>query len=233
MLLRTLALLLLAGHPASAAEPAVKLPACFYAFDYAPGHESVFCRTGPEAMEKIELSKANIVGPVTTLVTDGALHLHATPVTAADGSTSSPLLATARVPAGLKAALVVLFPNPPASPERYRCLVFENDRQSFPLGTYRVINLAPHPIRGAVGRKVIEAKPGGVTLLELEGDPGSIVPVRFEYQDGSTWNLLTETRCAIRKDRRWLLCIYQDPRSGRLNLRSIPDRTRPVAAAPN
>jgi hypothetical protein len=55
------------------------------------------------------------------------------------------------------------------------------------------------------------------------------VPVRFEFFDQDRWNLLTETRCAIRKDRRWLTCIYQDPVTRRMNIRSIPDRTPVIA----
>ena len=49
--------------------------------------------------------------------------------------------------------------------------------------------------------------------------------MRFEFFDEDRWNLLTETRCAIRKDRRWFTCIYQDAATGRMNIRSIPDRT--------
>ena len=32
-------------------------------------------------------------------------------------------------------------------------------------------------------------------------------------------------------DRRWLLCVYRDPDSGRMNLRSIPDRAPQAVAA--
>ena len=39
---------------------------------------------------------------------------------------------------------------------------------------------------------------------------------------------VAETRAAIRQDRRWLMFIFEDPATGRMNIRSIPDRTAPA-----
>ena len=202
-----------------------QIPASFYAFDYVKGHETVSIRTGADGYEDLRLSKANIVGPVSSLVNEGSLKIHALPVIV-DGKPTHPVLSTAKVPAGTKRALVVLFPDPKNPSEPYRSLVFNHDLSDFPLGVYRLINLSPHPVRGAVARSIVQAKPGGIGDLALVGEPGAVVPVRFEFFSEERWNLLTETRAAIRKDRRWLMCIYQDPATGRMNIRSIPDRTR-------
>jgi hypothetical protein len=94
-----------------------------------------------------------------------------------------------------------------------------------------MINISPHPIRGAIGKSIIESKPGSVANLKPEGEPGAIVAMKFEYYSENRWNLLTETRCAIRNDRRWLTCIYLDPSTGRMNIRSIPDRSSTTPAA--
>lgn len=228
-----IAILALIPHLAavlSAAEPLPKVAASFYAFGYVPGHDKVQIMTGAEAFEEIQLSTANIVGPVTAAAVNGALLICDKPVTVGDKITH-PVLSTAKLPSGIKRALVILFPAPKGGKEPYRSLVLNHDLQDFPLGVYRMINISPHPIRGAIARDFIEAKPGGVANLKPAGEPGSVVPVRFEYFDQGRWNLLTETRCAIRKDRRWLTCIYQDPVTGRMNIRSIPDRTPVVAAA--
>jgi hypothetical protein len=212
-----------------AAEPLPQITASFYAFGYVPGREKVQVMTGADAYKEIQLSRANIIGPVEAVAVNGALRICDKPVTA-EGKITHPVLATAKLPAGIKRALVILFPAPKDSKEPYRSLVLNHDLQDFPLGVYRMINISPHPIRGAIARDYIEAKPGGVANLEPAGEPGAVVPVRFEFFDQGRWNLLTETRCAIRKDRRWLTCIYQDPVSGRMNIRSIPDRTPVVAA---
>ncbi|MCB1133646.1 MAG: hypothetical protein KDN05_21180, partial [Verrucomicrobiae bacterium] len=137
----------------------------------------------------------------------------------------------AKLPEGIGRALVVLFPAAEGSKEAYRSLVLNHDLQDFPLGVYRMINISPHPIRGAIARNYIEARPGGIANLKPAGEPGDVMPVRFEYFDEGRWNLLTETRCAIRRDRRWLTCVYQDPATGRMNIRSIPDRTPVTTAA--
>ena len=86
-------------------------------------------------------------------------------------------------PHGITRALVVLFPAAKGGKEPYRSLVLNHDLQDFPLGVYRLINVSPHPIRGAIARDYIEAKPGGVANLEPAGEPGAVVPVRFEFFD--------------------------------------------------
>jgi len=215
----------------SAAEPLSKIAASFYAFGYVSGHEKVQIMTGAEAFQEIQLSTANIVGPVAAVAVDGSLRICDKPLTV-EGKVTHPVLSTAQLPPGIRRALVILFPAPKGGKEPYRSLVLNHELQDFPLGVYRMINISPHLIRGAIAREYIEVKPGGVANLEPAGQPGAVVPVRFEFFDQGRWNLLTETRCAIRKDRRWLTCVYQDPVTGRMNIRSIPDRT-PVIAAVN
>jgi hypothetical protein len=212
-----------------AAEPLPQITASFYAFGYVPGHEKVRIMTGAEAYQEIQLSTANIVGPVKAVAVNGAIRICDKPVTV-EGKITHPVLATAKLPTGIERVLVILFPAAKGGKEPYHSLVLNHDLKDFPLGVYRMINVSPHPIRGAIARDYIEAKPGGVANLEPAGEPGAVVPVRFEFFDQERWNLLTETRCAIRKDRRWLTCVYQDPATGRMNIRSIPDRT-PVTAA--
>lgn len=233
MTFRNLALLCLTPAAIFAQESTLKIPASFYAFDYVPGQETVFVKSGAETHEKIRLSKANIIGPVESAIIDGALTVHSAPVVA-EGKATHPVLSTAKVPADVKRALVVMFPEAENPPKTYRSIVFDYSLASFPLGVYRLINLSPRPIRGSVAKDYVEVKPGGIGNLEPQGEPGAMVPVKFEYFDEGRWNLLTETRCAIRKDRRWLVSVYQDPASGRMNIRSIPDRAAtPVATTEN
>ena len=230
MRFKTLALILLCPGSLFAQELVQKVPASFYAFDYVPGHETITIQSGAEAFEEVRLSKANIVGPLASLTAGGMLRIHAKPVTV-EGKVTHPVLCTTKLPTGIKRALIVLFPNAKNAKEPYRSLVFDHDLKDFPLGVYRLINLSPYPIRGSIARDFVEAKPGGIANLEPKGEPGSVVPMRFEFFDKDRWNLLTETRCAIRKDRRWVTCIYADPATGRMNIRSIPDRTAIPAVA--
>jgi len=227
MFSKSLALLLLFAAPLIAQESKPKISASFYAFAYSPGDESVFLPSGAgTSFEEIRLSTANIVGPVPCAITDGKLTIHSEPVKGADGKMSNPVIATGSIGADIRKALVVLFPLPESDAMKYRCIVLNHELTDFPLGVYRLMNLSNKPVRGAIGKEIVGAKPGGIANLTLQGEPGAIVPVRFEFYEEKRWNLLTETRAAVRKDRRWLMCIYQDPATGRMNIRSIPDRTK-------
>lgn len=229
-----LVLLLISQPWLIAQEPVQKIPASFYAFDYVTGKETVDIQSGPETFQEVRLSKANIVGPMPAVILNGALHVHAKPVTI-DGKVTHPVLSTVKIPSGVSRALVILLPDPKNTAQPYRSLVINQDVKDFKLGAYRLLNLSPHAIRGSISKEYVEVKPGGIQDLEPSGKPGAVVPIRFEYYDKDRWNLLTETRSAIRKDRRWLTCIYQDPATGRMNLRSIPDRSiiKAMATAPD
>jgi hypothetical protein len=226
--MRPILALLLFSHLAvssTAAEKAPSVQVSLYAFAYAPGHESVHLPNGTE-FTPVRLSTANIVGPIKSTVVGGNLIIHGDPVDGPDGTTVHPVLSRCPIKEGIRKAVVVLLPTTTNDKASYSSMVFDHDLRDFPLGVYRIVNLASKPIRGAVGSAVVKTKPGGIANLKLDGEPGSVVPVRFEYYENKRWNRLTETRAAIRDDRRWLMFVYQDPRSGRMNIRSIPDRTR-------
>ena len=171
-----------------AQEKQTRIPSCFYAFDYSPGRETVLCQTGAAEMKEITLSRANIVGPVPALLINGAIQLHTLGEPDEKGVPKKILAATARVPAGIQRALVVLFPNAPDAAIPYRAIAFEHNLRAFPLGTYRVINLSPSPIRGAIGSQVVAVNPGQTADLALRGEPGTVLPVRFEYQSDHAWS---------------------------------------------
>lgn len=202
----------------------------FFCLKYVPGLETVHVPAGA-ASEPVRLSTANMSKPVKMQLADDLAVFHRTP--AGDPKTPPLPAASIRIPKDIGKALVVLVPNRSGEAEPYRALLVDHG-EKFRGGTYRVINFSHKSVRGAIGRSYIEAASGKSADLELQGDPGTVQGVRFEFHDEGRWNRLTETRCAVRKDRRWLLCIYQEP-NGRMNMRSIPDRTQllvPVAADP-
>jgi len=227
---RPLLLLLAFAHASLSQEAPPKIPTYVYAFAYAPGLKSIQLKTGDKAYQDLRLSTANIVSPVNAVISDGSISLHREPEANSEVENPvHPLIGKAKLKEGTKSALVVLLPSPPGSKLPYRSLVLEHARADFPMGVYRLINLSTYPVRGMVGQSIVRTKPGGIADLKLQGEPGAALPVRFEFFKDDRWNLLTETRCAVRKDRRWLMCLYEDPRTKRLNIRSIPDRRVPPA----
>lgn len=214
--MKKLAAIIALALPVHAAPESRTVEASFYCFKYVPGAESVQVTQG-DATKSIRLSTANITGPVTLPLTgDEAVILRA--------DKSAPV-AKVKIPADIHKALVVLMPSPAGSAEPYHAFALDYGHDRFPLGSYRLVNVSKHAVRGAIGRAYAEVKPGGIAGIELQGENGATQGAKFEFLEEGKWNRLTETRCAVRRDRRWLVCVYQDPTTRRMNLRSIPDRS--------
>lgn len=192
--------------------------ASFYCFQYTPGAETIQIVNG-DREQPVRLSTANISKPVLLQVTgeDAVVQQRV-------GDKLVPA-ARLKVPADVSKALVVLVPSPSGSTEPYRGRALDYSQDHFPLGTYQLLNISGTPVRGAIGRSFAEVKPGALGGIELQGDNGTVQGVRFEFLESGKWSRLTETRCAVRRDRRWLVCVYQDPATQRMNMRSIPDRS--------
>lgn len=224
-----LALIALAAplHAASESRP---IEFTFYCLKYVPGLETI--RIAKEGgFEEVRLSTANITPPVKLKVADNVANFYG--VTPPPGTQEKlPVAGKAKIPDNIDKALIVLVPNAPGSAEPYHSLVLDRSDANFRPGTYRIVNFSKKSIRGAIGKSYIEAASGGIKDLELKGEPGAVQGVRFEFAHEGRWNRLTETRCAVRKDRRWLLCVYHDPVTERINMRSIPDRTQLLTTLP-
>lgn len=192
-----------------------RVEVAFYCLKYAPGVENIQLLRD-EQQVAVRLSTANLTNPVQVTAVDDVISVYR--------KTAQPeRIGSIRIPAEINSALVVLVPGA-GSDEPYRSLVLDRG-DKFRLGTYKVINFSSHPIRGAIGRSFIETVAGGVDELELEGELGAVQGVKFEFFKDGRWSRLTETRAAVRRDRRWLMCVYQDAASGRILMRSIPDRS--------
>lgn len=215
--MKRLAAIIALALPLHAAPESRTVEASFYCFKYAPGVENVQVTNGGAA-QPVRLSTANITAPVILPVTGGEA------VISSGAGDKAVIAAKVKIPAEISKALVVFVPAPAGSAEPYKAFAIDYSHDRFPLGTYRLVNVSKRAVRGAIGRKFAEVQPGGIAGIELEGENGATQGVKFEFQEEGKWNRLTETRCAVRRDRRWLVCVYQDPATQRMNLRSIPDR---------
>lgn len=218
----TLATFLALALPLMAAPEVRTVETSFYCFKQAPGVDAIRIANG-ENFTTVKLSTANISDPVALPVTEGLGSLQRP-----DAGSAA---AKVKIPAGLNKALVVLLPAPSGSAEPYQAFAIDYARDSFRKGTYRLVNVSRKPVRGAIGRSYAEVKPGGSGDIELQGEEGATQGAKFEFHDQGAWKRLTETRCAVRRDRRWLILVHEDPATQRMNLRSIPDRDYQPAAA--
>lgn len=220
----------LSGGLLSAQEPLPKLMASFYCFRYAEQLQDVYVQTGKDAYQKVELSTANMIGPIGVTTVNGTITIHRKD-TAEDGTDLYPPVGRAKL-GTIKRPLIVLFPAAKESKLPYRALTIDRADTKFPLGSYQFLNLSPHAMRGLVGKTKLSAKPGTVHSLRPSAKPGSMMTVLFEYHDGTQWRTMTKTRWAYRKDRRSLICAYLDPRDHRVKMRAIPERLVPPTEKP-
>lgn len=211
----------------SAQEKVPKLSTTVYCFRYAPGLQTLHVRTGANSYGEVQLSTANLVGPVQAALIEGKLTFHRQD-TDEEGKTIYPVVAMAKV-GTIKRPLVILVPAAQDHKLSYRSLVVDRADTKFPMGSYQLVNFAPHPVRAKIGGKMLEAKSSSIQNFKPSGTPGEMMPVLFQYHDGERWRRMTSTRWAYREDRRSLVCAYLDPRDKRMKMRSIPERVREAA----
>lgn len=205
--------------PVGAAEKVTRLPLSIFCSAYAAGLKSVFVKTGEDAYHGVTLSTANVVDAESVLVEDGRISLHG----AASGGNARPVVATAGI-TGLRQPLLVLVPSKEAGGLAYETKVVEGDIRDFPLGSFKFVNISPHPLRVVFGGNVIEVQAGAEALFNPKSPAGEVMPVTVDYKTGENWQLVSSANWASRDDRRTLVCFQFDTGSKRMVIKSVPLR---------
>jgi hypothetical protein len=122
--------------------------------------KSVFVKTAADRYQSVGLSTANIVEVADSLVEDGRILLYGP--AGADGK--HPLVANAEV-GGIRQSLIVLYPAGPDATHAYASKAVEVDAGKFPLGSFNLVNLSPHPIRITHEEEVIELESGATRIF--------------------------------------------------------------------
>lgn len=216
LLLVSLASALPAVHAAGSEK---KLAVSIYCMAYADGLKSVFVKTAKDRYQEIPLSTANVVDAREALVEDGRILLYG-PV-GQDGK--RPVVASA-VPGAIRQPLIVLHPAGADEGPAYHSMAVEMDSAKFPLGSFSLVNLSPHPVRITHDEEVIELQNGDARVFMPDHSAGDSLEMRMDYKHGENWLLLSSARWPSRDDRRTLVCFQLDPASKRMNVKSVPLR---------
>jgi hypothetical protein len=137
-------------------------------------------------------------------------------------------LATASIPAGVNAAVLVFLPDPAAtegSPPAWRVLVIEDSPAKFPDAGAHVANLFGGEIRFVIGEHRNLLPRGGSHGIRRpqQRDPFNMAPVIVQFQDGETWRTASESTLRFTPGSRFLILAYVDPASGRPRVATFPD----------
>lgn len=162
-----------------------------------------------------KLSTANVIDAGTVPVDDGMVRLFSE-----DGGQAAASIAVN----GIRKPIAILLPSAGQKEEPYRSVVIDGNPAVFPLGSTCFVNLGAHSIRIRIGKKVIVIPAGESAQASPTTDPGEAAALTIECKPDEHWLLVSSSRWAHRKDRRSLATIYQDSRSGRTLVKSIPLR---------
>jgi hypothetical protein len=202
-----------------AGQAAAKVPLSVFCFDYATGLKSVQVKRGPTELAEIKLSTANIIDAGEVETEDGSVRLYGFPEAAA----AAPAVASAE-PGELREALMILVPAGEKAEFPYRSHLVERDPAKFPLGSCLFVNLTPHPVRITLGEEKREIAPGNDLLIQPSVPAGEVMSVTVECHVGEHWQAVSSSRWAHRTDRRSLVTLHLSPRTGRVQMKSIPLR---------
>jgi len=131
--------------------------------------------------------------------------------------------AVARVPDGLRDAIIMLLPE--GTPGRYHATVFDASLATFRGGDQRFLNLSRETVGIDLGGRKISVETGkSDTIRKVEADGPARLPLQMFRRSGETWDRFSATRVTIDSRIRCLVIIYPDPAEGRLRAKAIQDR---------
>ena len=209
----------LAVLPLAAAGQADKLPLSVFCVEFATSLKSVYLEGSGNKHTKVELSTANVVSAGEAPLVDGLVALYGPPTSGSE----YPVVASAK-PGAIRKPLMVLVPNPEGEQPPYHSTLVDMAPDGFPLGSYQIVNLSPHPVRFKTGDKAKEIAPNAEMLFKPAIKDGEVVAVTVEYKLGDDWLVASSSRWAGRMDRRTLVCIHQNPQTKRMLIKSVPLR---------
>ncbi len=166
----------------------------------------------------------------------------------ADGSPKLKLVADGALAKGLRQAFV-LIPTDAKTGPVYRVVAFEDGEDSFPMGSTRVINLAPFPIRlNLAGQDMPPIKPGGVgTYPQVKKvDDWNMFTAKFQFGvTADRWvDVSTQSWKSSDRKRDWVITrfnketkqpairLYQDIPPWRRTELVKPEGGKPATAQP-
>jgi len=138
-------------------------------------------------------------------------------------------VATATIPANVKAALLVFIQAPKsaeaASSSDWRILVIEDSAKNFPDGGAYIANFYNKDIRFVIGEHKGMLHAGGSHgyAKPEERDSFNMAPVVFEFQQGEKWHIANESALRFLSGMRYLIFAYVDPVSGRPRINTYQD----------
>lgn len=137
-------------------------------------------------------------------------------------SEAAEVLGRVEVPGGLKSG-VLLF-RAGAEGEEGAVFLIDDSSRSFPVGSFKLVNLSSESLRIELEGKPYDCEPGAATLIV---DPpvraNSTSGMKAYRKDGDKWVMFSSTIWTHPGKRRVLQVAVEDPRSKRIQLKGVRD----------
>jgi len=147
-------------------------------------------------------------------------------------------LASATIPAGVSAAVLVFVktpqkPDAAAEASPWRVMVIEDSPKNFPDGGAFVANFYNSDIRFVIGEHKGTLRAGGSHgyAMPAERDTFNMAAVVFEFIQNDKWRTANESSLRFLPGMRYLIFAYVDPTSGRPRIKTYQDMAAPAPAA--
>lgn len=146
------------------------------------------------------------------------------------------LLGEITLPQTVNSAILLFFPKArPEDKAQFRIMPVDDSKRAFPAGSYFVTNLTPQKVRITLEQKVFDYNPGQTTLIEDPPAGESLQTSMMGYVwKASKWEPIASSVWTVPgKERRNILLMYSDPRTGNVEMRSFDDLAPREPAAPS
>jgi hypothetical protein len=137
--------------------------------------------------------------------------------------------ASARLPAGLKRAIVLVMPNREGERPAYRLLIIDDSGKAFPGGESRVVPLVGMETAVQAGEHRVGVRPGKITRIPpvTKRNDFNMAQTNFYYRHNDKWNVFTERQLQFLAANRRIFIIDATPGAVAPRVTTIVDTQRP------
>jgi hypothetical protein len=126
------------------------------------------------------------------------------------------------LPEKVNSAILVFLPG--KEPGTSKIMVIDDSKRAFPAGSFHVTNISPLPVRLVLEQKTYEVPAGGISLIENPPvREGQMSGMRAFAQRGGTWETIATSLWPHPGRARGVKILYQNPTSGKIELRAFDD----------
>lgn len=142
---------------------------------------------------------------------------------------SSNLIAKTRLPAGFRRGIFMFLPGTgKAGDPPFRVLAIDDSPKAFPSGSLKILNLSPLAVSISLEKEVFHFKSGETRVIEDPpvGPSQSSGMVAKAFKDGE-WQKIGSGVWPHPGSKRILQVLFENPKSGQVELRGIRDIAKP------